>query len=171
MQQMKWYNDQIGIDGVLAIWWFFLKKVSRLFVAHAIPPSAFFFPLNSSIPFGKWGGDLMNSPSTVAVLTFLHFFLSSGAYSLFSVCCTRARFLNSRMRSFISFRAIVRQILNLFFWKKILSARFLCCRRLCILKGVFPRNPKNKFKGADKIYYLKKDIQFLMHDPILKTMR
>ncbi|CAG7837237.1 unnamed protein product [Allacma fusca] len=49
-------------------------------------------------------------------------------------------------------------------------------RKLCILKGIYPREPKNRKKaqkGATdkKTLYLKKDIQFLLHEPIVESMR
>ncbi|XP_044503701.1 pescadillo homolog [Mangifera indica] len=44
-------------------------------------------------------------------------------------------------------------------------------RRLCIYKGVFPREPKKKFKGNHHTYYHLKDISFIRHDPILEELR
>ncbi|KAJ3273516.1 mRNA-binding ribosome synthesis protein nop7 [Terramyces sp. JEL0728] len=49
-------------------------------------------------------------------------------------------------------------------------------RRLCILKGIYPVEPKNKRKvsggsTALKTFYYRKDIAYLMHEPILQTLR
>jgi pescadillo len=49
-------------------------------------------------------------------------------------------------------------------------------RRLCILKGIYPREPKNKKKvgkgsTAPKTYYFKKDIAYLLHEPVLHSLR
>lgn len=49
-------------------------------------------------------------------------------------------------------------------------------RRLCILKGIYPREPKNKKKvgkgsTAHKTWYYRKDIAFLMHEPLLQNLR
>ncbi|KAI6132702.1 Pescadillo N-terminus-domain-containing protein [Pisolithus croceorrhizus] len=49
-------------------------------------------------------------------------------------------------------------------------------RRLCILKGIFPREPRNKKKAnkgstAPTSFYYAKDIAYLLHEPILNKLR
>uniref|UniRef100_A0A8C4TKJ6 Pescadillo homolog n=1 Tax=Erpetoichthys calabaricus TaxID=27687 RepID=A0A8C4TKJ6_ERPCA len=55
-----------------------------------------------------------------------------------------------------------------------------CCiftpRRLCILKGIYPHEPKHKKKvnkgsTAPRTFYLVKDIRFLLHEPIVNKFR
>ncbi|XP_031993841.1 pescadillo homolog isoform X2 [Hylobates moloch] len=49
-------------------------------------------------------------------------------------------------------------------------------RRLCILKGIYPHEPKHKKKvnkgsTAARTFYLIKDIRFLLHEPIVSKFR
>jgi pescadillo protein len=49
-------------------------------------------------------------------------------------------------------------------------------RRLCILKGVYPVEPKNKKKvnkgsTANRTFYYAKDINFLANEPIVNKFR
>lgn len=49
-------------------------------------------------------------------------------------------------------------------------------RRLCIFKGIYPREPRNKKKAnkgstAPTTFYYFRDIQYLLHEPILQKFR
>ncbi|KAG6535060.1 hypothetical protein ZIOFF_000014 [Zingiber officinale] len=48
---------------------------------------------------------------------------------------------------------------------------FKLIRKLCILKGIFPREPKRTVEGNQKIYYRMKDVMFLAHEPLLHKLR
>ncbi|WOH05082.1 hypothetical protein DCAR_0624494 [Daucus carota subsp. sativus] len=54
---------------------------------------------------------------------------------------------------------------------KYLQVSLSLFRKLCILKGVFPRVPKKKVKGNHHTYYHVKDIAFLKHEPLVEKFR
>ncbi|KAI9075541.1 hypothetical protein K1719_042447 [Acacia pycnantha] len=54
---------------------------------------------------------------------------------------------------------------------KLLQISLPLFRRLCIFKGITPREPKKKFKGTHHTYYHVKDIAFLHHEPLVEIHR
>ena len=44
-------------------------------------------------------------------------------------------------------------------------------RRVCILKGIYPREPNKKIEGAHRTYYHRKDITYLSHDDMITSIR
>jgi pescadillo len=59
---------------------------------------------------------------------------------------------------------------------KLLQLPLADFRRLCILKGVYPREPRSKKKAnkgstANATFYYAKDIRFLLHEPVLRAFR
>lgn len=49
-------------------------------------------------------------------------------------------------------------------------------RTLCIVKGIYPREPKHRRRAQQgktgiQTLYLRKDIQFLLHEPIIWKLR
>jgi pescadillo protein len=44
-------------------------------------------------------------------------------------------------------------------------------RKLCILKGVYPREPPKKLKKTGRAYYHLKDVNFMALDPLIERIR
>eukprot|EP01091_Cochliopodium_minus_P020370 TRINITY_DN887_c1_g1_i1.p1 TRINITY_DN887_c1_g1~~TRINITY_DN887_c1_g1_i1.p1 ORF type:complete len:634 (-),score=237.76 TRINITY_DN887_c1_g1_i1:56-1957(-) len=44
-------------------------------------------------------------------------------------------------------------------------------RKLCILKGIYPRSPPKSVKDKNRTYYHEKDIKYLLHDPLIERIR
>jgi pescadillo protein len=54
---------------------------------------------------------------------------------------------------------------------KKLKIKLSMFRRLCIIKGIYPREPERRPKGNIKLFYDTKEITSLMHDPLLQKFR
>ena len=44
-------------------------------------------------------------------------------------------------------------------------------RKLCILKGIYPRAPPKSIKDKQRTYYHEKDIKYLLFDPLIERIR
>uniref|UniRef100_A0A8B9JTJ0 Pescadillo n=1 Tax=Astyanax mexicanus TaxID=7994 RepID=A0A8B9JTJ0_ASTMX len=71
---------------------------------------------------------------------------------------------------------LIYNVENKFKLRKTLNKKVSTFLRLCILKGVYPHEPKHKKKvnkgsTAQRTFYLLKDIRFLLHEPIVGKFR